>query len=387
MELLEHKKRIIIVTDNFLPRRDGVVSFLLEIIPRLKKEFSITIICPDSKEKVSLEGVNFIRIPLSKKKFADFQLAKFKPSKMVKAIKKADVVFAQTIGPIGGSGLFLAQTMKKKTVSFIHSIEWELVHKATDNKFIKRHSRPLAKRVAKFFYKRCNYLIVPSERVSEILNYQGIDTPKRIIHLGVDSERFKPLQDPIARQEERAKLGFEIEDIVIGYHGRLTREKDIYTIIRAYNYLRKVNPHYKLLLVGNGIPEIIEKLLKKEGVVHKPATQHVEKYLQIMDIFVLASLTETTSLSTLEAMSCGLPVITTQVGYVRDYITEGINGLFFPKKNSFVLAKKIMYLANRSSERKILGKQARKTILSKFQWETTAKELESFFKSITEENK
>jgi glycosyltransferase involved in cell wall biosynthesis len=173
MELLEHKKRIIIVTDNFLPRRDGVVSFLLEIIPRLKKEFSITIICPDSKEKVSLEGVNFIRIPLSKKKFADFQLAKFKPSKMVKAIKKADVVFAQTIGPIGGSGLFLAQTMKKKTVSFIHSIEWELVHKATDNKFIKRHSRPLAKRVAKFFYKRCNYLIVPSERVSEILNYQA----------------------------------------------------------------------------------------------------------------------------------------------------------------------------------------------------------------------
>ena len=385
MKLFEHKKKIVIITDNFLPRRDGVVSFLLEIIPRLEKEFELTIICPDNKEKISLNKVKFIRIPISKKKFADFQFAKFRPSKMVKTIRKADIVFTQTIGPIGGAGLFLAQTMHKKTVNFIHSIEWELIHKATDNKFIKRHSRPIAKKVAKFFYRRSKYLIVPSERVAEILNYQKINTPKRIIHLGVDSERFRPLEDPILRQEERAKLGIEIEDIVIGYHGRLTREKDIYTIIRAYNYLRKVNPHYKLLLVGNGIPEIVEKLLKKEGVIHKPATQHVEKYLQIMDIYILASLTETTSLSTLEAMSCGLPVITTQVGYIKDYITEGVNGLFFPKKNSYILAKKIMYLANRASERKILGRQARKTTIEKFNWETTAKEIEEFFKSIIED--
>ena len=385
MNLFKHKKRVVIITDNFLPRRDGVVRFLLEITPRLQKEFNITIICPDNKEQVSLEDVKFVRIPLSKRKFADFQFAKFRPSKMIKAIRNADLVFTQTIGPVGATGLFIAKTLNKKTVSFIHSIEWELVHKSTDKKLIKKYSIPITKKISKFLYSKSDFLIIPSERVSEILSYQRINTPKRIIHLGVDSKTFKPLEDPIVRAEERDKLGIEPDDIVIGYHGRMTREKDIYTIIRSYNYLKKINKRYKLLLIGDGLPEIIEKLLQKEGVIHKPATQRVEKYLPLMDIYVLSSLTETTSLSTLEAMSCGLPCITTKVGYIRDYITEGKNGLFFPKKNSYILSKKIIYLANNKTERKRLGKEARKTIIEKFNWDNTAEEIESFFKTIIEE--
>ena len=60
--MFNHKKNLVIVTDNFLPRRDGVVSFLTEIIPRLKSQFHITVICPDSKERVSMSGVKFVRI-------------------------------------------------------------------------------------------------------------------------------------------------------------------------------------------------------------------------------------------------------------------------------------------------------------------------------------
>ena len=45
----------------------------------------------------------------------------------------------------------------------------------------------------------------------------------------------------------------------------------------------------------------------------------------------MPSLTETTSLATLEAMSCGLPVIASKVGFIKDYIAKGHNGIFFPK--------------------------------------------------------
>lgn len=384
--MMNHKKKLVIVTDNFLPRRDGVVRFLIEVIPRLKSQFHITVICPDNKERVSLAGIKFIRIPLSKKVFGDFQFAKFRPSKMVRAIRKSDIVFSQTIGPIGGTGLFLGQTFKKKTVSFIHSIEWELFTKAIAHKTLKRHVGPVTKRMVRFLYNRCNKLIVPSEQVSELLLSQRINVARSVIHLGVDPNKFKPLDDFDIKRKERERLGIQMDDFVIGYHGRLSREKDIFTLLRAFIHLKKTNPRFKLLIVGSGLPDIVEKLARREGVIHIPATQYVERYLPLMDVYVTPSLTETTSLSTLEAMSCELPVVSTPAGYIRDYLKEGVNGLFFPMKNSIVLAKKILYLAKRKSQRDILGKQARATVVEKFNWDVTASKLDDFFKELTSED-
>ncbi len=121
------KPRLVIITDNFLPRRDGIVRFLAEIIPRLKEDFSITVIAPDYKHKnVNLPEIETVRIPLSKRMIGDFRPSKIRPWKMYNALRKADLVFTQTIGSVGGTGLFLAQRMRKKTISFIHSLEWEL---------------------------------------------------------------------------------------------------------------------------------------------------------------------------------------------------------------------------------------------------------------------
>ena len=98
--------------------------------------------------------------------------------------------------------------------------------------------------------------------------------------------------------------------------------------------------------------------------------------LQAMDIYVLPSLTETTSISTLEAMSCGLPVVVTPVGYVKHYIKDGKNGLLFPKKNSGMLAKKLNLLIKEERLRNKLGAEARKTVIKSFNWEKTVKGIE-----------
>ena len=81
--------------------------------------------------------------------------------------------------------------------------------------------------------------------------------------------------------------------------------------------------------------------MSQKNIILTGSKDNVVPYLQAMDIYVLPSLTETTSISTLEAMSCGLPVVVTPVGYVKNYIHDGKNGLFFPKKNSGILARKI----------------------------------------------
>lgn len=377
------KLNLTIVTDNFLPRRDGIVVFLLEIIKRLKHHFHITVICPKYKGKHEhISGVQFVYIPVSSRSVADFTFARFRPSKMVRSLMKADIVFSQTIGPIGGTGLFLAQTFKKKTVSFIHSVEWELFSHAVESNVIKKHGPTITKKLLRLLYSRSSHLLVPSEKTAELLTWQNIKTKKTVVHLGVDVERFQPIKDSDLRRKERERLGIKQDDFVIGYHGRISRDKDVLTLLRAYVKLRKQYPHFKLLIVGSGIADLVKLFKRQKGVIYIPSTGIIEKYVPLMDVYCLPSLTETTSLSTLEAMSCELPVIVTKVGYVQDYIIEGVNGIFFPKKDSHILAKKIEYLANRPHFRSILGKQARKTVTEQFNWDRTGEQLELFFTSL-----
>ena len=79
-------KKIVIATDCFLPRWDGIARFLYEVIPHLSKEYKITVIAPDFPGyRPRLEGVDLIRIPVHKFQIGDFPPAKFR-SKLIKRV-------------------------------------------------------------------------------------------------------------------------------------------------------------------------------------------------------------------------------------------------------------------------------------------------------------
>ena len=94
-----------------------------------------------------------------------------------------------------------------------------------------------------------------------------------------------------------------------------------------------------------------------------------------MDIYVMPSLTETNSLATMEAMACGVPVISTPVGFLKDYIRHGYNGYFFPRRDSYALSKRLSELLGNPQVRKAMSENARRTIVERFSWDRTAEEL------------
>lgn len=377
------KPSLVIVTDNFVPRRDGIVRFLEEIIPRLNQHFSITVIAPDYKHKnVDLPNIKTVRIPLSKRVVGDFRPAKIRPWRMYRTLKKADLVFTQTIGPIGGLGLFMAQKMRRKTVSFIHSLEWELFPTAVRKKYLKKHLPKFTRKLVRMLYSKCTAMIVPSERISDLLTWEKIMSPRRIIHLGVDTQDFKPYENAVERERKRDELGIKPNDKVIGYHGRISREKDVFTLVRAFVKLRRAHENLKLLIIGSGLPHLEKKLQKQEGVIYLAARDDVEDYLPLMDIYCLPSLTETTSLATLEAMSCELPVVCTPVGFVKDYVLPGKSGLFFKKKDSFSLMKQLETLIKNPKLCKEMGDYGRKLVVKNFDWDRTASRIEDYLKEL-----
>lgn len=371
--LKEEKKKLLIATDNFLPRWDGIARFLSEIIPRLTDKYEITIVAPDFGVYED-PHIRIVKIPLTRIfRVGDFKIPQLRIKTIKHLVRENDVVFSQTIGPVGFTAINAAKRYKKPVAAFIHSIEWELVPKAMHNILLKRYSQIIAKKVAKSIYNKASLLIMPSNNVADIFLWNNIRTRSEIVHLGVDTEKFKPLDSEAKRTELRTKLGVLPDDTVIGYHGRIGREKDLITLLRAFTRLQSHHENIKLLIVGDGVESIKRQLSARKDVILVGSKNNPVPYLQIMDIYCLTSLTETSCLSLLEAMSCQTACISTEVGFIKSYIKNHVNGLFFEKQNPYHLAKNIAMLINDPKLRRTLAENARKTIIERFSWDKTAK--------------
>ncbi len=362
-------KKIVIATDGFLPRWDGIVRFLLEIVPKLEEHYEVRILAPKFEgDYYNPFNCEVIRFDLLKIKFGDIFFAK--PASQKKYIEDADLVFVQSLGSIGMSAIRAAHKLNKPIAVYTHLLEWDLAVKSI--KRFKKISKHLAIRFTRKFYNKCDLLMCPTEEVALKYDKIKVRTPKKIISLGTDTNIFMPAEN---KEEAKRSIGIESEKTVIGYHGRLGREKDLITLYRAFRRIESKHKNVKLLIVGEGVKDQEAIFSSQRNIIMPGSKMDVVPYLQAMDIYVLPSLTETTSLCTLEAMSCGLPVISTPVGYVKDYIEERENGMLFPFRNSMRLSMKIELLMKDKELKDRLGKKARETIQEKFNWNNTYREV------------
>jgi glycosyltransferase involved in cell wall biosynthesis len=359
------KKKLLITTDNFLPRWDGIARFLHSLIPTLQEDFEITVVCPAFEgETPSIPGVKIIRLPLMPFRFGDIFLSKFSTKRIRNLVRQHDVVFNQALGPIGVGAILAASKLKRPVISYVHSVEWELVSKSL--KHFRRTTWWTMKLIVRWLYNKCNLLLVPSQELDELLTMQGITTKKQVVQLGIDTSRFIP---PVSRTEAKRAIGVLPSQFVITYVGRLAREKNIGTLYTAFQHLRKDFPNVLLLIVGSGVADGIKP---SSRVLLLGQQNNVVPYYQASDIYVLPSLTETTSLTTLEAMACGCAVLVTPVGSVREYIEDGKNGLIFPRRDARTLADLLKFLLLHEETRKALGVEARKTVEEKRSWKNVA---------------
>lgn len=183
-------------------------------------------------------------------------------------------------------------------------------------------SRPKPARVLlrQLSAKNVSALVVPSqllERTAQSLF--RLRTPVIRITNGVDTRKLKPADGSAMRQQ----LGFGPEDFVIGCVGHFRAEKGHVRLFKAI--LAAEIPNCKLLLVGDGpLRPMLEKAAADMGiasrVVFAGTVDNVAAHYSAMDLFALASDTEQMPMSLLEAMSCGLPAVCTDVGDCREIL-------------------------------------------------------------------
>ncbi|MFQ5474800.1 MAG: glycosyltransferase family 4 protein [Candidatus Nanoarchaeia archaeon] len=365
------RKKLLVATDSFLPRWDGISRFLKEILPSLTDDYEVTVLAPKYPgRRYEFPRVKVVTFPLMNMHIGDYTPPRPELKLIKKHVKEADVVWGQTIGPIGAEAMFYARKYRKPLLAYIHSVEWELFSRSL--KHFRKSTEFVVKRMAKWLYNRCDLLLVPSENTMDLLTNRGIKSKKMIIELGVDVKRFSPVED---KKEAKKKVGLKPDKIIIGYLGRFGREKDLKTLYQAFKSLQNEFDNIELLLVGGDRESLQEFIDSFDGINVVGSVEDPEHYYRAMDIYVLPSLTETTSLTTLEAMSTGVPVVCTSVGHIPNYILHRLNGYFFPTQNvtRLVLALKMLIKDEKLRER--IGKKGRKTVVDAYSWEDTVEEI------------
>lgn len=136
------------------------------------------------------------------------------------------------------------------------------------------------------------------------------------------------------KNEWRERFGFAKDDFVIGLvtSGNF-KKRNLELLIDAYKEITKINPKAKLFIAGGNIDQKYKDQAPKEGVVFAPPIIDVKNYYYLLDVFVLPAHIEEFGRSVLEAMHCGVPVITTKFvgaseileGSSREFIIEKIN--------------------------------------------------------------
>ncbi len=367
-------KKLLVISDTYSPKRDGVVIFLQQILPLLTDTFEITLLVPDFGSNAHLKNISIVSLPLSKHmKLSTYESASFSfknRRKIKELIKQNDIIWSQDIALLGALGIIYGKKYKKKVVTFIHQIIWDqMANILTTNHKKRKIISSIAKKIAFYLYKKCNIIILPTEEIELHLKIKTIVVP-----LGINTKIFAPT---LNKNKAKIEALISPQKIVIGYVGRISAEKDLRTLQAAFVELKK-KYDIALLIVGGGDKKMEEEL-KENGAIITGLVQNVVPYLQAMDIFVMPSLTETTSLATMEAMSCGIPIIATPVGKIKEFIQKSFNGYLFPKGDITLLIERLEELILHPEKRTVLGLHARETMQG-YDWIKTAEKIKKVLK-------
>jgi len=218
-----------------------------------------------------------------------------------------------------------------------------------------------------------------TESVAQELKEYGLNPDEiSVVSNGVDEKIFYPSK----KESENNKKN-------IMYAGRIDREKGLFDLVESAKSICSQKADVSFIIAGDGRDlNKLKRKIKKMGLQNRftflgqiEKDQMIKLY-QNATLFILPSYREGLPTVLLEAMSCGLPVIATDVRGNRDLISNGENGLLVPPKDPKKMAETIITLLEDEKLMERLGKNARKTIIEKYTWNDIFDKFLKYYKSI-----
>jgi len=374
MVKIEPKRiRVCMLTFDFPPTPGGIANHVYELSKALvKKGVEVHVVVPSwlRKEKMRdvVDGINVHRVHANawlkhRNPFLTLKLA----HKLNQVIRKYGIQVVHNHSYFYGT-FVMWFSRRERTLLTNH-----------EGGFLEFFESRLLRRVLHLLLKRYDFVIAPSEELRVKAEWCGFPAEKTLfITNGVDDKRFSP---EVAGNEIRMKYGINETEILVLCPRRLEPKNGVEFFVKAAPLVFQKNPSIKFMVVGGGFPnerKRFEEFIAQEGLEKKVLftgnidNKEMPAFYAASDMVILPSLMEATSLSGLEAMATGKPLIGTRVGGIPFLIDDGVTGILIPSANTRAICNAILKLSEDESLMRKLGTAGRRKVEEKLSWDKIA---------------
>ncbi len=347
--------RIAFYSDSYLPAVDGVVTSMLDFKQELErrghKAYIFATCRLRDRKKYAAKDV-FLYPGLKFRPYPQYSVALFPYYSSLKLKKlEIDTIHVQTPFTMGFNGLVAAKVGRYPLVGTFHTLvnSKSLSSYYPKNKRLRNFYSKYIWKYVKFFYRKCDMTIAPSQTIADMLQKNDIMNTAVVpngINLRVFNER-------VSGRKLRKKLGIGEDDKVILHVGRLSSEKKVEILLRAAKLLSKKRRDIHLLIAGGGpAAETYKHMARKLGIAAKTTFMGMVPHEELPEVYAagdllcLPSTFETQGIVSLEAMAVGKPVVGANFLALAELIENGRNGEKFKPGDYEACARKIEKVLN-----------------------------------------
>ena len=384
--------RIAFFSNAYLPYLSGITLSIKTLRAELEKLGHTIFVVGPRYPKHKESDPNILRLPSLPATYPGYRFVIPYSFKIFSRLKKEnlDLVHAHQPFGVGLAALLFARINKLPFVYTFHTLFPRYVHHVP---FIpKGPAKRLLTAYLTFFCRQADTVIVPSEMVRRYLGVLKVNRPIRVVPTGIE---LAPIRQKKNAGDQRFALckkhGLPENAKILLYTGRLSEEKNVRFLLKAFGPIEKEAPDAYLILVGGGPKRNEYAALARATSPHIIFTGELKHadvidYCLGADLFVYASVTETQGLVLTEAKACGLPVVAVFGGGISDVVENGVDGYLVPQ-NQEKFVEHVIRLLKDPLLRKEMSVRAEEDARARFSSTSVAKTVESVYNSLIESKK
>jgi D-inositol-3-phosphate glycosyltransferase len=378
--------RICLVTHFFPPHMGGIEKVSYEQSKRLTEsgnQIDVLTSKIKGRNKYPAKGVrifHFSAVNIAERIGVPYPIPSIQAYRtFARVIKKCDLVHAH--GHVYMSSYLAGKVAKKYKKPFILTQHNTFIDYRSGLNLLE-HLNDLT--IGKAVLKDADRIVVVSNKTMEYVHKLGADKSKTsVIYNGVDIDYFHPAN----KEKSRKKLDLPKNRKMILSVRRLVYKNGLDTLIESVPYVARDHPDVLFVIAGKGpSKKLIEDRIRESRMGDNikltgfVPDELLPVYYNAADYFVLPSASgEGLPLVLLEAMACGLPVISTTVGGTPEIIEHMKNGVLVPPKNPEAMAVTMSELLSKEGMGQAIGEEARKIVESRFTWEENLRQLKTVY--------